>query len=66
MMNYFVSVLRYKMCYDWKRICSNYTTVFSCVPGPKKPWEFEGMKVKQVFYIVTGAGALGCGIGVIT
>jgi len=66
MMNYFVGLLRWKMCFDWKRICNNYTTVFSCVPGPKKAWEFEGLKVKEVFYLVPGAGALGCGIGVIT
>lgn len=66
MMNYFVGLLRWKMCYDWKRICNNYTTVLSCVPGPKKGWEFEGLKVREVFYLVPGAGALGCGIGIIT
>jgi hypothetical protein len=66
MMNYFVGLLRYKMCFDWKRICNNYTTVLSVVPGPKQGWGFEGIKVRQVFYVVPGAGALGCGIGVIT
>ena len=66
MMNYFVGVLRYKMCFDWKRICNNYTCVLSVVPGPKKEWVFEGIKVKEVFALVPGAGALGCGIGVIT
>jgi hypothetical protein len=54
------------MCFDWKRICSNYSTVLSCVPGPKKAWSFEGLKVTQVFYLVPGAAALGCGIGIIT
>lgn len=66
MMNYFVGILRWKMCFDWTKICNNYTMVFSCVPGPKKAWCFEGLKVRQVFYLVPGAGALGCGVGVIT
>ena len=40
MMNYFVGLCRYLMCYDPKQICNNYTTVISCVPGSKKPWIF--------------------------
>lgn len=66
MMNYFVSLLRYNMVYDYKSICNNYTTVFSCVPGPVKAWSFGGNKVQEVFYTVPGVGRLGCGIGVIT
>lgn len=66
MMNYFVGLLRYKMNYDWKRICNNYTMVLSCVPGPKRGWGFDGIMVREVFYLVPGAGALGCGVGIIT
>lgn len=66
MMNYFVGLLRYDMTHNPRKICNNYTTVFSCVPGPRIPWAFNGLKVRQVFYIVPGVGHLGCGIGVIT
>jgi hypothetical protein len=66
MMKYFVGLLRWSMINDWKSICNNYTTVLSCVPGPKKGWVFGGLKVRQVFYMVPGVGRLGCGIGVIT
>lgn len=66
MMRYFVGVLRWKMCFDWKHICNNYTTVFSCVPGPRKDWVWKGHRIYDLFYLVPGAGALGCGIGVIT
>jgi len=66
MMKYFVGLLRYKMVNDPSRICNNYTSVFSCVPGPKKPWVIQDVNVHEVFYFVPGAGALGCGIGVLT
>lgn len=36
------------------------------MPGPKKNWYWTGHKVNELFYLVPGAGALGCGIGVIT
>lgn len=45
MMNYFVGLLRFNMVYNPKTICDNITTVFSCVPGPKKPWCFDGLDV---------------------
>lgn len=66
MMKYFVGMLRHKMVRSPQEICNNYTTVYSCVPGPKKSWTFDGLRVKEVFYLVPGVGALGCGIGVIT
>jgi len=66
MMKYFVGLCRYFMIYDPKQICNNYTSVFSCVPGPRKAWILQGHKVREIFYFVPGAGALGCGIGVIT
>jgi hypothetical protein len=66
MMNYFVGILRYDMERNPRKICNNYTTVFSCVPGPKKPWCFSGLNVEELYYVVPGVGDLGCGIGVIT
>jgi hypothetical protein len=66
MMNYFVSLLRYNMQRRPYNICANYTCVFSCVPGPRKPWRFQGLQVRELYYLVPGAGDLGCGIGVIT
>jgi len=45
MMNYFVGLLRFDMIHHPRKICNNYTTVFSCVPGPKKSWCFGGLKV---------------------
>lgn len=66
MMRYFVGVLRWKMCFDWTRICNNYATVLSVVPGPKVAWRWDGLEIQDLFYLVPGAGALGCGIGVIT
>jgi hypothetical protein len=65
MMRYFVGLLRWRMCYNWKPVCNNYTTVLSCVPGPKKPLYSRGLIIKEVFYLVPGAAALGCGIGVL-
>lgn len=65
-MNYFVGILRFDMIHNPQKICNNYTTVFSCVPGPKKSWQFSGLNVNELFYLVPGAGDLGCGIGVIT
>ena len=66
MMRYFVGVLRWRMCFNWRPICNNYTMVLSCVPGPKKPLFFEGLRVHECYYLVPGAAALGCGVGVIT
>lgn len=66
MMNYFVSLLRNTMQTRPWDICYNYTSVFSCVPGPKKAWRFQGLLVRELYYLVPGAGDLGCGIGVIT
>lgn len=65
MMKYFVSLIRFQMNEGSERIANNLTTVFSCVPGPKKAWEFQGSKVRELFYLVPGGGALACGIGLI-
>jgi hypothetical protein len=65
MMRYFVSVIRHKMNKGSDRIANNLTTVFSCVPGPIKSWEFSGSKVRELYYLVPGGGALACGIGLI-
>jgi hypothetical protein len=66
MMRYFVGLLRYNMVFRPYKICNNYTSVFSCVPGPIKAWVFLGHEVREMFYVVPGVGDLGCGIGVIT
>ena len=66
MMKYFVPLLRYNMEHAHELICNNYTSVFSCVPGPLKSWVFCGSQVKEMYYVVPGVGRLGCGIGFIT
>lgn len=66
MMNYFVSVLRHNMVHSPHRVCNNYVSVFSCVPGPKAPLTFMGKAVREMFYIVPGVGRLGAGIGMVT
>lgn len=66
MMKYMIGLLRYNMMYSPEYLCNNYTTVFSCVPGPRKQWVMQGLKVLENYYIVPGVGGLGCGIGVVT
>ena len=66
MMNYFISLLRWRMCFKWQRVCNNYSSVLSCVPGPRTNWVWCGLTLHELFYLVPGAAALGCGIGVIT
>jgi hypothetical protein len=65
-MKYLVSLIRIPMVYKPLYLGANYTTALSTVPGPKVGWVFEGLKVKELFYMVPGVGGLACGISAIT
>ena len=65
-MNYLVSLMRIPLIYTPYKLAANYTTALSTVPGPKVPWVFEGLKVKELFYLVPGVGGVACGISAIT
>ena len=73
MMKYFLFFLRPALNFKPWSVATNYFSVLSIVPGPKKPFKFaekgddgENIEVKSLAYFVPSQGRLANGISVIT